>query len=371
MAIATTNPATGVVEQVFEPLTADEIEAALALAERAFAAHRVTSFEQRATWMRASADVLERDVERIATVMTTEMGKTLASAKAEVRKCAMACRFYAEHAEAFLADEPAAAERVGAADAVRALRAARPGARGDAVELPAVAGDALRRAGADGRQRRAAQARVERAPERADHRGAVPRGPASRAGVFQTLLIGSGQVEGILRDPRVAAATLTGSEPAGRAVAAIAGDEIKTTVLELGGSDPFVVMPSADIERAAAIAVVARVPEQRPELHRGQALHRARATSTTSSSGLRRRHGRAARRRPDARHHRHRPARHRAGRARRRGAGGRRGRPGRRRRLRRRRASTAPAGSTRPPWSPASRRRCGCTPRRCSARSPP
>jgi succinate-semialdehyde dehydrogenase/glutarate-semialdehyde dehydrogenase len=257
MAIATTNPATGVVEQVFDPLTADDIEAALALAADAFAAHRLTSFAQRATWMRAAADVLERDVDRIATVMTTEMGKTLASARAEVLKCATACRFYAEHAEAFLAPEPAAAERVGARDAYVRYEPLGPVLAVMPWNFPLwqvvrFAAPALM-AGNVGLLKHASNV-----PQSALILEEVFLAAGFPRGVFQTLLIGSGPVEGILRDPRVRAATLTGSEPAGRAVAAVAGDEIKPAVLELGGSDPFVVMPSADIERAASVAVVAR-----------------------------------------------------------------------------------------------------------------
>ncbi|MGC5248230.1 NADP-dependent succinic semialdehyde dehydrogenase [Gordonia sp. DT219] len=258
MAIATIDPTTGETIREFDAMTDAEVDAALDRAVRAFADHRKTTFAQRATWLRATADLLEAEAETVAAMMTTEMGKTLSSAKAETLKCARAFRFYAEHGAAMLADEIADAGAVGASkaymryqplgvvlavmpwnfplwQAVRfiapALMAGNVGVLKHASNVPQCAlyiSDVLRRAGF---------------PE----------------GCFQTLLIPSGMVEAVVRDPRVVAATLTGSEPAGRAVAAAAGDEVKRTVLELGGSDPFIVMPSADIAAAARTAVTARV----------------------------------------------------------------------------------------------------------------
>ncbi len=257
MVIATTNPATGHVEKVFDPLTSDDLEARLQQAADTFHAYRTTSFDQRAVWMRAAADILDRDVERVAALMTTEMGKTITSARAEVRKCANACRFYAERAATFLAEEPAPADAVGARNAYVRYEPLGPVLAVMPWNFPLwqvirFAAPALM-AGNVGLLKHASNV-----PQTAMLLEEVFRSAGFPAGAFQTLLITSGAVEPVLRDPRVRAATLTGSEPAGRAVAAIAGDEVKPCVLELGGSDPFVVMPSADIERAAAVGVTAR-----------------------------------------------------------------------------------------------------------------
>ena len=164
--------------------------------------------------------------------------------------------------------------------------------------------------------------------------GRLPPGGLPR-GCFQTLLIGSAAVEGVIRDPRVAAVTLTGSEAAGRSVAAIAGDEVKKTVLELGGSDPFLVLPSADIARAAQVAVHRQGAEQRPVLHRGQALHRAPGRPRGLRRRLRRPDGRAPRRRPGRGGRGRRATGHRGRPGRPGGAGGRRRAPGRHGRVRR------------------------------------
>jgi succinate-semialdehyde dehydrogenase/glutarate-semialdehyde dehydrogenase len=257
MRIATTNPATGEVEKEFSALTEQEIESRLQRSAQAFRRLRATSFTERAGWMRAAADILESEQDEIAAMMTTEMGKTVASAKAETLKCAKACRFYADNAGLFLADEqvdPAAVnatearviyQPLGAVLAVmpwnfplwQAMRFAAPALMAGNVGL-------LKHASNVPQTALFMQDLFERAgfPE----------------GSFQTLLIGSDQVERVLADDRVAAATLTGSEGAGRAVAEIAGRQLKKTVLELGGSDPFVVMPSADIEKAAQVATTAR-----------------------------------------------------------------------------------------------------------------
>ncbi|HEX4252942.1 MAG TPA: NADP-dependent succinic semialdehyde dehydrogenase [Pseudonocardia sp.] len=256
--IATINPATGETIKTFEAADSSEVVARIARAHERWLTYRNTSFEQRAAWLRATADLLDAEADDTARLMTTEMGKTLASAKAEVHKCAKGMRYYAEHAEALLADEPA---EPGAVGAVKAYATYQPLGVVLAVmpwnfplwQVVRFAAPALM-AGNVGLLKHASNV-----PQTALYLDDVLRRGGFPEGCFQTLLITSGQVEGVLRDPRVAAATLTGSEPAGRSVAAICGDEVKHTVLELGGSDPFVVMPSADLDRAAEVAVTARV----------------------------------------------------------------------------------------------------------------
>jgi succinate-semialdehyde dehydrogenase/glutarate-semialdehyde dehydrogenase len=257
MAIATINPATGETLETFDPLADADVDARIARAANAFASYRRTSFGDRAKWMRGAGGVLDDRCEEIARLMTTEMGKPVAAARAEVQKCARACRFYAEHAEAFLADEPA---DPGAVGATRAFARYQPLGIVLAVmpwnfplwQAMRFAAPALM-AGNVGLLKHASNV-----PQTALFMEELFRDAGFPADVFQTLLIGSGAVERILRDPRVKAATLTGSSPAGRAVASVAGDVIKPTVLELGGSDPFIVMPSADVARAAETAVIAR-----------------------------------------------------------------------------------------------------------------
>jgi succinate-semialdehyde dehydrogenase/glutarate-semialdehyde dehydrogenase len=255
MAIATINPATGEVVKTFEPLTAFQIEQKLQLAAAAFRSYRSTPFRERASKLVRAAEILEKEKDECGRLMTLEMGKTLKSAVAEALKCATGCRYYAENAERFLADEvvETGARRsfirylpIGPILAVMpwnfpfwqvfrfaapALMAGNVGLLKHASNVPQCAlkiEEILRRAGF---------------PE----------------GVFQTLLIGSGPVDGILNDPRIAAATLTGSEQAGIQVGVSAAKRIKKVVLELGGSDPFIVMPSADLDAAVATAVDARV----------------------------------------------------------------------------------------------------------------
>jgi succinate-semialdehyde dehydrogenase/glutarate-semialdehyde dehydrogenase len=257
MPIATTNPATGEVLTTFEALTDAEIDTRLEAAAQAFKTLRRTSFAERSGWMQAAADILDAEQDQIATVMTTEMGKTLASAKAEVAKCAKACRFYAENAEAFLTSEPVEAGKVNATQAYVRYQPLGPVLAIMPWNFP------LWQA-----MRFAAPALMAGNVGLLKHASNVPQTALfmqdlfSRAGFpdgsFQTLLIGSGQVEAVLADDRVAAATLTGSEGAGRSVAETAGRNLKKTVLELGGSDPFVVMPSADIAKAAKVATTAR-----------------------------------------------------------------------------------------------------------------
>ena len=257
MAIATVNPATGEMIKTFDSLSVEELDAKLARAAEAFESYRLTTFAERAGWMRAAADILDREADAIAATMTTEMGKTLKSAKAEAQKCAKACRFYADHAEEFLRDEPADPAAVNAKQAFTRYLPLGPVLAVMPWNFP------LWQA-----MRFAAPALMAGNVGLLKHASNVPQTALfledlfSRAGfpegVFQTLLIGSDLVERVLRDPRVMAATLTGSTPAGQSVARVAGEEIKKTVLELGGSDPFVVLPSADLEKAAEVGVVAR-----------------------------------------------------------------------------------------------------------------
>ncbi|MEZ0365382.1 NADP-dependent succinic semialdehyde dehydrogenase [Mycobacterium sp. pUA109] len=258
MSIATINPATGETVKTFNPATSAEIDAAITRAHNRFADYRRTSFAQRAAWMHAAADLLETEADEVAAMMTLEMGKTLVSAKAEVLKCVKGFRYYADQAETLLADEPADATLVGAS---RAYARYQPLGVVLAVmpwnfplwQAVRFASAALM-AGNVGLLKHASNV-----PQCALYLADVLARGGFPDGCFQTLLIPSSAVEQILRDPRVAAATLTGSEPAGQSVAAIAGDEIKHTVLELGGSDPYIVMPSADLDKAVTTAVTARV----------------------------------------------------------------------------------------------------------------
>ena len=249
------NPATGESLKTFEPISDLQLEEKLQRAVKAFGEFRKTSFADRAAKMVKAAEILEADKEKLARVMTTEMGKTYRSAVDEAAKCAWVCRYYAENAEKFLADEMA---DVAGKQELRALPARGPDSGRDALELSVLAGVSFYRAIADGRKRRAAEARLERAAiGAADRRRAVARGFPE--GVFQTLLIGASKVGKILADPRVKAATLTGSEGAGVQVGIAAATDIKKVVLELGGSDPFIVMKSANLEQAVTVGVKARV----------------------------------------------------------------------------------------------------------------
>ena len=257
MPIATINPTTGEVVKTFDSMSAEQIESALSTAVDGFAQLRRTRFADRAGWMRAVADILDREADSVAATMTTEMGKTLAAAGAEVGKCAAACRFYAEHAERFLADEPGDAAAVGARTAYVRYQAIGPVLAIMPWNFPLwqamrFAVPALM-AGNVGLLKHASNV-----PQTALFLGELFRRAGFPEGAFQTLLVGSEQVERVLTDERVRAATLTGSDAAGRSVAEIAGRVLKKAVLELGGSDPFVVMPSADLDRAAAVATTAR-----------------------------------------------------------------------------------------------------------------
>ncbi|MGW7267515.1 NADP-dependent succinic semialdehyde dehydrogenase [Streptomyces sp. NPDC054842] len=261
MPIATVNPANGETLKTYDALGAEEIERRLATAAATFRTYRTTPFAERARLLLRAADLLDEDQDDIAQVMTTEMGKPVKQARAEAAKCAKAMRWYADHAEELLADEEppeSAARDSGASRVVVRYRPLGPVLAVMPWNFPLwqvvrFAAPALM-AGNVGLLKHASNV-----PQTALYLEDLFRRAGFPDGCFQTLLIGSGAVEDILRDPRVKAATLTGSEPAGRAVASVAGEEIKKTVLELGGSDPYVVMPSADIEQAARTAVTARV----------------------------------------------------------------------------------------------------------------
>jgi succinate-semialdehyde dehydrogenase/glutarate-semialdehyde dehydrogenase len=252
--IQSQNPANGKLLRSFDPLTPEALNAKLAIASSAAKTYPKETLDQRIFWMRRLAALLEADREELAVTMTSEMGKTLVSAREEVTKCAYVCRYYADNAARFLAPDRIATEHsesyvrydpIGIILAVMpwnfplwqvfrflapALMAGNVGLLKHASNVPqcALAIEALvRRAG-------------------------FPRG------VFQTLLVEARQVEHILSDPRVVAVTVTGSEAAGRAIAAQAGWLIKKSVLELGGSDPFIVLPSANLDAAVANAIKAR-----------------------------------------------------------------------------------------------------------------
>src|SRR5580693_6061523 len=258
MAIATVNPANGETVKTYDEMSEADLERALAAAAAAAASYRLTSFEDRAEWMRRAAGILDSEQDQIAAMMTTEMGKTLAAARQEVAKCASACRYYAEHAERFLADEPADSAAVGARRAYVRYQPLGPVLAIMPWNFPLwqamrFAAPALM-AGNVGLLKHASNV-----PQTALFMQDLFARAGFPAGTFQTLLVSSGRVEGILRDDRVMAATLTGSGPAGQSVAAIAGSEIKKVVLELGGSDPFIVMPSAGLQAAAEVAAFARL----------------------------------------------------------------------------------------------------------------
>ncbi|MCW2586744.1 MAG: succinate-semialdehyde dehydrogenase [Frankiales bacterium] len=257
MAIATVDPTTGQTLKTFDALSEAEVADRLDRAARAFAGYRTTSYDQRAGWARRAADLLDEDTQALAELMTTEMGKTVKAAKLEIGKCAAGLRYYAEHAAEMLADVPADAAAVNASRALTRYQPIGPVLAVMPWNFPLwqamrFAAPALM-AGNVGLLKHASNV-----PQTALYLEELFRRAGFPADVFQTLLIGSGQVETVLRDKRVVAATLTGSTPAGQAVASAAGSVIKHVVLELGGSDPFVVMPSADLEKAAAVATTAR-----------------------------------------------------------------------------------------------------------------
>ncbi|MGC4998667.1 MULTISPECIES: NADP-dependent succinic semialdehyde dehydrogenase [unclassified Streptomyces] len=261
MPIATVNPANGETVKTYEPMDDAEVERRLQLAEATFRTYRTTSFAERAERLNRAADLLEADNDEVARVMTTEMGKPLAQARAEAAKCVKAMRWYAERAEGLLADEVPDEADVRDSGASRVRVVYRPLGPVLAVmpwnfplwQVIRFAAPALM-AGNVGLLKHASNV-----PQTALYLEDLFQRAGFPVGCFQTLLVGSAAVDEILRDDRVKAATLTGSEPAGRAVASTSGEMIKKTVLELGGSDPYLVMPSADLDRAAKVAVTARV----------------------------------------------------------------------------------------------------------------
>ncbi len=254
MPIATLNPATGETLREFAAPSEAEIECKLARAAEAFAAHRETSFAARAARLLRAADILDAESEVFARLMTLEMGKPIKAARDEVAKCAWVCRFYAEQAEEFLADE------VIESSAAHSYVSFRPTGAVLAVmpwnfpfwQVFRFAAPALM-AGNVGLLKHASNV-----PQCALAIEDIFRRAGFAEGIFQTLLIESGAVARVIEDPRVAAVTLTGSEAAGASVAAAAGRAIKKSVLELGGSDPFVVMPSANLDDAVTTAVRSR-----------------------------------------------------------------------------------------------------------------
>jgi len=255
MAIRTTNPATGEILRTFDALSDDEIERRLARAVDAFHVNRARSFADRATRMFRAAELLYERADALGRIATIEMGKPIKAAIAEVQKCGLVCRYYAEHAEAFLADERVetdASESFIRYEPIGAVLAVMPW-NFPYWQVFRFAAPALM-AGNVGLLKHASNV-----PQCALAIEEMLRDAGFDSGEFQTLLIGSDQVPRLLADDRVKAATLTGSEPAGASVASDAAKQIKKSVLELGGSDPFIVMPSADVDEAVKVGVKARV----------------------------------------------------------------------------------------------------------------
>ncbi|MCD8487421.1 MAG: NAD-dependent succinate-semialdehyde dehydrogenase [Desertifilum sp.] len=254
MGIATINPATGETLKTFEALTDEQLEAKVALAARTFEQYRPLPFAQKAQWWYKAADILEADRERFGQLMTLEMGKPLKAAIAEVQKCALVCRYYAENAPTFLADE------IIETDATKSFIRYQPLGVILAVmpwnfpfwQVFRFAAPALM-AGNVGLLKHASNVpQCALAIAEILHQAGFPEG------AFQTLLIPANRIADLMADDRICAATLTGSEAAGASLAAAAGKQIKKTVLELGGSDPYIVLESADLEIAVSTAVTAR-----------------------------------------------------------------------------------------------------------------
>jgi succinate-semialdehyde dehydrogenase / glutarate-semialdehyde dehydrogenase len=254
MAIASINPATAETLREFSALSAQQIEQKLQLAADTFGTYRRTSFADRSRMMARAAEILESEKQALGRTMTLEMGKPLKAAIGEAEKCAWVCRYYAENAERHLADqivETSAKKSYVRFQPLGPVLAVMPW-NFPFWQVFRFAAPALM-AGNVGLLKHSSNVpQCALAIEEIFTRAGFP------PGAFQALLIGSAAVEDILKDPRVMAATLTGSEPAGRSVAGIAGKEIKKTVLELGGSDPFIVMPSANFDVAVTTAVKSR-----------------------------------------------------------------------------------------------------------------
>ncbi len=254
MAIQSQNPATGDIVKAFTPHTDDQVDGIISKSYAAFKILRLWSFEKRALHMRKAAQIFRNEADILGGIATLEMGKTLKSAIAEVNKSALGADYYADMAATHLADD------IVETNASKAYRAYQPLGPVLAVmpwnypiwQVVRFAAPALM-AGNTGLLKHASNV-----PQCALYIEDVFKRAGFPDGAFQTLLIGGSKVERVLRDDRVRAATLTGSEPAGASVASICGQEIKPTVLELGGSDAFIIMPSADIEKAVAVGTIAR-----------------------------------------------------------------------------------------------------------------
>ena len=257
MGMISSNPTTGEILNTFESISSDQVLAKINLAAEAFQQYRQTPIAQRSQWLMRAADLLEDDTNthRYGKLMTLEMGKPLREAIAEIKKCAWVCRYYAEHAESFLA------EQLAQTDASQSWVSYQPLGVVLAVmpwnfpfwQVFRFAAPALM-AGNVGLLKHASNV-----PQCALAIEAILQEAGFPHGTFQTLLIGAQQVAMVVQNPHVKAATLTGSEPAGASLAALAGSQIKKTVLELGGSDPFIVLESADLDAAVATAVKARM----------------------------------------------------------------------------------------------------------------
>ena len=259
MSMKVTNPATGVVEAEYPLDTPEQVEEKLALAQKAHLTLRQMSFAERGKLMHAAADLMESEVESTATMVTREMGKPIAQSRAEVLKCAKNMRYYADNAEAMLSDwsldDPA---KVGASEAgsmwqpLGVVLAVMPW-NYPVWQVMRFAAPALM-AGNTGVLKHASNV-----PESALYLHSLFTRAGFPEGAFGTLMIPAASVAGVIDDWRIRATTLTGSEPAGRAVAERSGKMLKPSVQELGGSDPFIVTPSADMDRAVEVAVTARI----------------------------------------------------------------------------------------------------------------
>jgi succinate-semialdehyde dehydrogenase/glutarate-semialdehyde dehydrogenase len=255
MPIASVNPKNGKTEKTFEAHSPEQVDEKLAKAAQAFLTWRKTGFSERATKMRKAAAILEERKDALGRLMTVEMGKLRKAAVAEVEKCATACRYYADTAEQHLAPEPVAS------DAKRSEKRFQPVGCVLAVmpwnfpfwQVFRFAAPALM-AGNVGLLKHSSNV-----PQCALAIEEVFRDAGFPEGCFQSLLVGGAEVKKLIEDPRIAAATLTGSDAAGRSLGAAAGAQLKKTVLELGGSDPFLVLPSCDLDKAVETAVTARV----------------------------------------------------------------------------------------------------------------
>jgi succinate-semialdehyde dehydrogenase/glutarate-semialdehyde dehydrogenase len=254
MAIASVNPATGQTLRTFEPLPPGEIDQKLETAARVFKQYRRTAIADRVKWLTRAAEILESEKEDLGRLMTCEMGKPIQAAKDEAAKCATGCRYYAENGERFLRDQEIPTNATHSFVHVQPLGpvlAVMPWNFPFWQVFRFIAPAMM--AGNVGLLKHASNV-----PQCALKIEEIVRRAGFPEGAFQTLMVGSEAVERILNDERVKAASLTGSEPAGSKVASTCGKVIKKTVLELGGSDPFVVMPTADLEETVSTAVRAR-----------------------------------------------------------------------------------------------------------------